>query len=62
MGRRLLTASKMACVSEAFGASRSGYAGVGVLSLVINLLMLTGPMFMLQIYDRVLASTVCQHW
>ncbi|SFU14491.1 ATP-binding cassette, subfamily C [Pseudovibrio denitrificans] len=43
-------------VSEAFGASRSGYAGVGVLSLVINLLMLTGPMFMLQIYDRVLAS------
>ncbi|SDQ35568.1 type I secretion system permease/ATPase [Pseudovibrio sp. Tun.PSC04-5.I4] len=43
-------------VAEAFAASRSGYAGVGVLSLVINLLMLTGPMFMLQIYDRVLAS------
>ncbi|MES0871732.1 MULTISPECIES: type I secretion system permease/ATPase [Pseudovibrio] len=47
---------KRPLVSEAFGASRSGYAGVGVLSLVINLLMLTGPMFMLQIYDRVLAS------
>lgn len=43
-------------VAEAFASSRSGYAGVGVLSLVINLLMLTGPMFMLQIYDRVLAS------
>ncbi len=47
---------KHSLVSEAFVASRPGYAGVGVLSLVINLLMLTGPMFMLQIYDRVLAS------
>lgn len=47
---------KRPMVAEAFAASRSGYAGVGVLSLVINLLMLTGPMFMLQIYDRVLAS------
>ena len=48
--------TKRPMVAEAFAASRSGYAGVGVLSLVINLLMLTGPMFMLQIYDRVLAS------
>ncbi|KZL19833.1 Type I secretion system ATP-binding protein PrsD [Pseudovibrio axinellae] len=48
--------SQRPLVAEAFAASRSGYAGVGVLSLVINLLMLTGPMFMLQIYDRVLAS------
>lgn len=29
---------------------------VGGVSLVINLLMLTGPLFMLQIYDRVLVS------
>ena len=27
---------------------------VGMLSVFVNLLMLTGPIFMLQIYDRVL--------
>ena len=29
---------------------------VGVFSAVINLMMLTGPVFMLQVYDRVLIS------
>ena len=37
-----------------------GYSGalvvVGALSAVVNLLMLAGPLFMLQIYDRVLTS------
>lgn len=43
-------------VSSAFASCRNVLAGIGALSCVINLLMLTGPFFMLQIYDRVLAS------
>lgn len=36
--------------------SRQALVGVGVFSGVTNLLMLTGPLFMLQVYDRVLVS------
>jgi len=43
-------------LEKAFATIRSGLVGVGLLSFVINLLMLTGPLFMLQVYDRVLAS------
>ncbi|MDX8355502.1 type I secretion system permease/ATPase [Cognatiyoonia sp. IB215182] len=43
-------------VAECLQALRSTLAGIGLLSLPINLLMLTGPLFMLQVYDRVLAS------
>ena len=42
---------------------RSGFKGahglfltLGVFSMFVNLLMLTGPIYMLQVYDRVLAS------
>lgn len=35
---------------------RSGFAAVILFSLAINLLMLTGPLYMLQIFDRVLTS------
>lgn len=43
-------------VGERFKQARSAFVSVGILSCVVNLLMLTGPMFMLQVYDRVLAS------
>ncbi|MCY6379414.1 type I secretion system permease/ATPase [Hoeflea prorocentri] len=43
-------------IAQCLRALRSAFAGIGMLSLPINLLMLTGPLFMLQVYDRVLAS------
>ncbi|SFS21848.1 type I secretion system permease/ATPase [Yoonia litorea] len=36
--------------------SRGLYWGVGIFSFFVNLLMLTGPLYMLNIYDRVLSS------
>ena len=36
--------------------SRRLFLSCGVFSIVVNLLMLTGPLFMLQVYDRVLTS------
>src|SRR5262245_9650107 len=36
--------------------SRKVFIGVGVFSLFINLAMLNSPLFMLQVYDRVLTS------
>ena len=41
---------------RAFGCVRGGFAMAAILSCAVNLLMLTGPLFMLQVYDRVLAS------
>lgn len=40
----------------AIRGARDGFIGIGVFSAVANLLMLTGPLFMLQVYDRVLTS------
>jgi len=47
---------KQDVLREAFNASRSAFLGLAAFSFIINLLMLTGPVYMLQIYDRVLAS------
>ena len=41
---------------SAFTSCRTPFIGVAVVSGIINLLMLTGPLFMLQVYDRVLPS------
>lgn len=43
-------------LSIAVAKCRSSFFGVGVFSFAINLFMLTGPLFMLQVYDRVLTS------
>ena len=45
--------------AELLDAMRSGrglFASVALFSMFVNLLMLTGPLFMLQVYDRVLGS------
>lgn len=41
---------------SAFYGLRRSFIGVGVFSAVVNVLMLAGPLYMLQIYDRVLTS------
>lgn len=43
-------------IRAALGAYRGGFRSVGTFSAVINLLMLVPPLYMLQVYDRVLAS------
>lgn len=47
-GARLLT--------KAFRSRRGDLVAVALFSAMANLLLLTGPLFMLQVYDRVLAS------
>ncbi len=46
----------MSEVREALGRAKTGLMGVALFTGVVNILMLTGPLFMLQVYDRVLAS------
>jgi ATP-binding cassette subfamily C protein len=43
-------------LGDALRACRSAFIGVGLMSCIINLLYLTGSIFMLEVYDRVLPS------
>src|ERR1700724_844163 len=43
-------------LGDALRACRSAFIGVGVMSIMINLLYLTGSIFTLEVYDRVLPS------
>ena len=43
-------------LSEVLGESRATFWSIALFSSMVNILMLAGPLYMLQIYDRVLAS------
>ena len=43
-------------IRGALAESRRLFVSVGLFSIFVNILMLTGPLFMLQVYDRVLTS------
>ena len=43
-------------IKGALAESRRLFVSVGLFSIFVNILMLTGPLFMLQVYDRVLTS------
>src|SRR4029079_14343307 len=43
-------------LSAALRACRGAFLGIGLFTAVINLLMLTGSFFMLEVYDRVVPS------
>ena len=43
-------------LGEAIRACRGAFIGVGLMSCMVNLLYLTGSIFILEIYDRVLPS------
>jgi ABC-type protease/lipase transport system fused ATPase/permease subunit len=43
-------------LGQTLAACRNGVLAVGMYSLCINLLMLTAPLYMLQVFDRVIAG------
>lgn len=43
-------------LSAALAQSRGAFIGIGVFTAAINILQLTGPLFMLEVYDRVLPA------
>ena len=45
-------------IATALSESRRLFVAIGVFSAFVNVLMLTGPLFMLQVYDRVLTGAL----
>jgi ABC-type protease/lipase transport system fused ATPase/permease subunit len=43
-------------IREALQLSSKAFLATGAFSLVLNVLMLSGPLYMMQVYDRVMAS------
>ena len=43
-------------LGDALRSCRNAFIGVGIMSCMINVLYLTGSLFMLEVYDRVLPS------
>jgi ATP-binding cassette subfamily C protein len=55
-GKRLPSESPRRALAQTIASYRGAFAGIGLLSGVVNLLALTGAFFMLQVYDRVVPS------
>jgi len=47
---------KKSHVQSAWNSLKSGFVAIAFFSLILNILMLAGPLYMLQVYDRVLTS------
>ena len=47
---------KKSTVRSAWRKLRGGFVAIGFFSMILNVLMLAGPLYMLQVYDRVLTS------
>ena len=54
--KKRVTPAKRSELRAALGSAKAAFIGVGVFSGLINILMLTGALFMLEVYDRVLPS------
>ena len=56
MSRQMPPGASPSELSAALSACRNALIGIGIFSAVSNVLMLTGAIFMLEVYDRVLPS------
>ena len=55
-GHRWLRHGSRSPLSTALADCRHAFVGIGLFSAALNMLQLTGPIFMLEVYDRVIPS------